>query len=173
MRWCDGDLSIFQDLFLGVYKRWGRCIKGGIERLNYLLFSLTNSSLCCAHSGIFLRMASGRDRLGTPGPIQAGDARGNSTRWGQTFFHLSGPLWGLRHGAARVARVADQPRMAPPVGFPAHSPHGPTSRDREGVVFDRIRKTKTASSRSRLVRFQSHHPTHGGIRHESCPEEHR
>jgi len=124
MRWCDGDLSIFQDLFLGVYKRWGRCVKGGIERLNYLLFSLTNSSLCCAHPGILLRMPPGRDRLGTPGRIQAGDARGNSTQYRQTFFRLSCPVVSSRRWVTRVAHVALLPGLAPPTGFFAASPHG-------------------------------------------------
>ena len=59
------------------------------------------------------------DRLGTPGPIQAGDARGNSTRWGQTFFRLSCPV-------VRIARVESLPGLAPPVGIQAPWPHGPT-----------------------------------------------
>lgn len=167
MRWCERDLSIFQDLFLGVYKRWGRCIKGGIERLNYLLFSLTNSSLCCAHSGILLSMASGRDRLGTPGRIHAGDARGNSTRWGQTFFRLSGPVWGPRHWATRVGRVALFAGVGPPVGIYTPWPHGPT-RYAVGATNEPHQHTSRGHGRPRFT-----HPMHGGARHESCPEEHR
>jgi len=167
MRWCDGDLSIFQDLFLGVYKRWGRCIKGGIERLNYLLFSLTHSSLNCAHSGILLRMASDRDRLGTPGRILAGDARGNSTRWGQTFFRLSGPHWGLRNGATRVGRVADRPPLAPP---PSDSPPlGHTGQ--RGTPSGRP-TNQPAHQSGATVGLGSLIPRHGGTCHENCPEEH-
>lgn len=124
MRWCDGDHSIFQGLFLGVYKRWSRCIKGGIERLNDLLFSLSLSSLCCAHPTILPRMAPGREPLGTPGRIQAGDASGNSTQYRQTFFHLPCPVVRSRRWATRVARVAFLPGLAPPTGFFAASPHG-------------------------------------------------
>jgi len=46
--------------------------------------------------------ASGRatsDGLGTPGRSGSGDARGNSSQGRQTFFRLSGPVWGVApHG---------------------------------------------------------------------------
>ena len=64
--------------------------------------------------------------LGTPGRSRSGEARGNSTRWGLTFFRLSGPVGRLRHCATRVARVALLVGVGPPVGIFAPWPHGPT-----------------------------------------------
>ena len=100
------------------------------------------------------------DRLGTPGQIWGGDASGNSTQYRQTFFRLSCPV-------ARIARVADLPRLAPPTRMYCPLATRPNEARRRGGK----RTTPTHQSRA-TVGLDSHH-MHGGIRHESCPEEHR